>query len=252
MATLWAHILDRSHTTVMKSVIFHSPFALKYPKTTDYRDVKPYNLAMINRRFEAICCLHLQKKWIRQRHIHIVMETSNLVKCFNFNLCSYYHTNFFAASTICSKCDNAGRNFSWMSHKKNAVCFSGNWPYFIRERDIFLNCEMILWNSRVSTVRTPASLCPPAKTFLYDTNDIHLLQHTHLNIAHGFTAKFTHIVHQLFSVLVCTTYYRSKRYSVHPRISILSGSVYKWQQYVGCRCASVTKNEVHLPSLALF
>jgi len=86
------------------------------------------------------------------------METSNLVKCFNFNLCSHYHTNFFAASTICSKCDNAGRNFSWMSHRKNAVRFWGNWPYFIRERDIFLNCEMILWNSRISAVRTPASL----------------------------------------------------------------------------------------------
>ena len=57
---------------------------------------------------------------------------------------------------------------------------------------------------RVSTVRTPASLWPPAKTFLYDTNDIHLLQHTHLNTVHVFTAKFTHIAHQLFSILVCT------------------------------------------------
>jgi len=57
-----AHILDRSHTTVMKSVIVHSPFALKYPKTTDSRDVTPYNLARIYRCFEAICCLHFQEK----------------------------------------------------------------------------------------------------------------------------------------------------------------------------------------------
>jgi len=123
------------------------------------------------------------------------METSNLVKCFNFNLCSHYHTNFFAASTICSKCDNAGRNFSWISHRKNAVRFAGNWPYFIRERDIFLNCEMIQWNSRVSTVRTPASLWPPAKTFLYTTNDTHVLKHTHFSIVHSFKAKFTHTLY---------------------------------------------------------
>lgn len=176
------------------------------------------------------------------------METSNLVTCFNFNLCSHYHTNFFAASTICSKCDKAGRNFSWMSHRKNAVRFSGNWPYFIRERDIFLNCETILWNSRVSTVRTPASLCPPAKTFLYATNDKHLLQHTHLNIVHGFTAKFTHIAHQLFTILMCTTYHRSKQYSKNPRIFILSVRMDQWQHYVGCRCSSVTKNVGHWPS----
>lgn len=110
----------------------------------------------------ASCAITTVRSAFDKRRIVLYVNTAH-EKLKNYGIClfSYDHTNFFATSSVCSKCTRAGRNFSCVSHKQKSDHLPDKWPQqsdIIRTFPRVLQGSAFLWCELTATVTSVTDL----------------------------------------------------------------------------------------------